>query len=330
MNPEINPSSIPYDIILRSKYKDLDPAEEAFLTEWRTNPLNESIFKEVMEIMYTESQLKIYNSLHPEASWKELERKIDLFEQEGYKPIKPIANSGRYWLYASAAASLAFLLLFTFLYKKEMILVSAKSSYKSIKFSNGIYVRLKGESRLKYQEGIWMAPTHFELLDGDALFKIMHKADRVVEVNFGKEKVRDLGTEFEIIRSFTTMEILVRTGKVLFLSEKLNEPERTLSKGDDFVFNEISRGATWMVHKDSLPESQITSFRFYNQRMGEVAEKMERAIGIKIRFENTGLMERRITASFTNMDPDKIMEQIGLTLNLKLNKEKDTYFLSAQ
>lgn len=165
-------------------------------------------------------------------------------------------------------------------------------------------------------------------LDGLAYFDVSRVADEDFIVETARGTVRVLGTRF-VIRDYKDaserFEVAVDDGSVETRS------------GSDAV--RLTSRQFSVLSKDGLQSGSIENpdvhFGWRHDRLvfddaglREITLTLERWYGMEIEIDDV-LSDRRLTASFTGDALDDVMDVIAMTLNARLEREGDTFRLTA-
>lgn len=202
--------------------------------------------------------------------------------------------------------------------------LSAKSAYftdageqRSISLPDGSTVELNTRSRLKVRY------THderaVELLEGQALFDVVHEPTRPFFVRSGEVAVRAVGTQFDVYRKKSDTVVTVVEGKVAitygapnaFAMTSHDSVERQpltapvyLSAGEQVAVN-ARAAASAPVRVNTATETAWTQRQLVlkSALLGEVAEQFNRYSSRKMIVQDTAADELRLSGVFST-NPD--------------------------
>jgi transmembrane sensor len=186
----------------------------------------------------------------------------------------------RRWRWGSLAASLALAIVvgvqvmpaFNTTYRVETVVGESRS----VSLDDGSEVQLNGGTRLVLDRS---EPRLVEIAHGEARFTVRHDDAEPFTVVAGEQRLVDLGTVFNVVRTDREVRVGVAEGAVRF-----EGPARTvdLNAGDTLVAD--NNGA---IDVSRRPVASIGSWAdgrlVYDQApLGQVAEDLSRSIGIPI------------------------------------------------
>jgi len=328
MNSNEYTQYIPYDLIIQVGTGEISEGDRGILNSWiEHNPKNREVFNEILEIHSLTGSLDIYQKLDSEKSWKNLEIKMD--ENLSGKKIRKaqsIIKNLNPWVLTLAASLVLFIFFSLAFFHFEELKTNTQGSLTKT-FEDGTRITLKGNSAIRFRRPFWGSPRSIEMKYGDILYSVHHDNQKPFLVILGNEKVEDLGTQFQIKKDKNSEKIEVFSGKIAFYAPNFISPEVLLA-GENLVFNSDLGKVESFIKRDSMPGEESKSFRFLNSRLGEVALEIEKAYHVQIQFERPEIQVRKLTGSYTNSSPDSLLNQIGLTLNLKISKTQTGFLLS--
>ena len=169
-------------------------------------------------------------------------------------------------------------------------------------------------------------------LSGEAYFKVKPITDCPFQVSTPLSRIRVVGTEFNV-RAYgaeSSEKVTVLSGKVFveglreqenitfYLREEegciIQQSDSTLKKQEKISYNDISWKTDQLV--------------FDNTPLNEVIRELEKMNHISVRLSDNELQDIPLSATYTDMETEDILEIIGITLNLKIRKENDTIWIS--
>lgn len=264
--------------------------------------------------------------------------KINYPEPEGNRPGKSHKGIRRLILIcAIAAVVLTFLGAGIFFYSSGSIFKTAKNTVleltttpsrekSKINLTDGTVVTLNSETTLKYPPS-FSGPTREVFLSGEAFFEVAKDHEHPFIVHAGKMSIKVLGTAFNVKsykNDITSETTLIRGAIEVTLSDRPSD-KIILKPNDKFVLKtNIEKKATAAKRqaiethdnlKSSYKLSNVTYFKsndttvvetswvnnkllFKDEDFGELANKMERWYGVKIKFKTEAVKDYRFTGIF--------------------------------
>ncbi len=202
---------------------------------------------------------------------------------------------------------------------------------------DGTHVWLNSGTTLRYASNFGAQSRHVEL-EGEAFFKVAH-SNNPFKVKVKNNEVEVLGTSFaaeaypdENFSRITLVEGTVQINdqngqnlKQLKPNQQIHIPDNTKEK--------ISTRKVSTLFYESWINGQI---KFDEERLDDVARRMERWYNVEIRFAGKKAGELRFTGTILKNKPiDQSMQAIGMLLPIKVEHErnlatKDVIIISKQ
>jgi ferric-dicitrate binding protein FerR (iron transport regulator) len=199
---------------------------------------------------------------------------------------------------------------------------------QTVVLPDGTHVRLNTGSRLLYPSDMNEREKRQVTLTGEAFFEVAKNPDKPFLIDAGEAEVKVLGTVFNVKTTSRKNEIVVavQEGKVLF---KGKEKDR----GVILTANQVG---TWKekdgVTKVDQPAQNYFSWfehflEFDNVPLPRVVEQLEIIFDTDIELLNPDLNDKHFTAYMRGASVDEVMNQLALSLELKLEKIDGKYLL---
>lgn len=221
--------------------------------------------------------------------------------------------------------------------KKEEIKEFATNQYDlsnpEIKLPDGSMVKLNHGSSLTYPEE-FSGKTREVTLTGEAFFNVTRNPEKPFIIKTNGASIKVLGTSFNVYAypESSTVEVIVKTGKVELheqvVSEKVEGEKILLLPGEKGTFNKQSR----TIAKESAFNQNNLSWvtheiEFKYTRLADVFQTLKRAYNLQITVEKDVDLNQELNATFSQQQPDYIMEVIAMTQNLNLKKAGSNQYI---
>ncbi len=188
--------------------------------------------------------------------------------------------------------------------------------------SDGSTVYLSSNSRLVYPHRFAKGSREVHL-DGDAYFEVTTIKNTSFSVNTDIVSIKVLGTSFSVNTIEKPMPSLsVNTGLVEVTHNKTSESVN------------VSAGETVLIYPDNLTKvftGDAEQFVKYSQRVHFKDETLFNVLSViskgsqEVVYDiSPDIAHRLVTATFSNNQPDSVVNLICLALNLKYKREGDT------
>lgn len=244
------------------------------------------------------------------------------------------------WMRVAAVLLLALLLTFFFVDFREnathteeitevmMREVVAKRAHQAqVTFSDGSYVILNSDSRIRFPER-FDANVREVYLEGEAYFEVTQTSGVEFIVQTNDTRVKVLGTKFNVKDrpEDETAEVVVSEGKVSvqsIISDLENETEEVI----------LTRGQISTVNRGQAPSSPRTidlnnymtwlrgDFVFQKEPLSRVFEELERRFDVDIVVEDTTLLSTFFTGEFRNEPLDEILKLASQSLEFSYERD---------
>ncbi len=165
-------------------------------------------------------------------------------------------------------------------------------------------------------------------LEGEAFFDLANDPERPFEVHAGGLVIHDIGTAFNVYAPLghDSVKVMVTEGEVIVISG--SSKSVTLRKGDEAVYLKSRDEFILSAIADTNALSYKTRiFVFDNATLGNLVSKVSDVYGVSIQLDGD-ISECRITATFRDEEPEKILEVVAETLNLKVASVESGFVLS--
>jgi ferric-dicitrate binding protein FerR (iron transport regulator) len=191
----------------------------------------------------------------------------------------------------------------------DLLVTISDTAINDIILADGTHVWLNSGAELSYPQNI---KTNREVqLKGEAYFEVAHDSLHPFVVNTGNARIKVLGTKFNIHSSNldSVDNVVVSEGKVSYGTQKGSV---VLFFGDKGVFNKNTGEVIKFTNTDPNYLSWKTKvFVFNDIPLNKVLNDLANVYSLKYEFENPQVSERKLTARFTKLSVNQIMEVIA-------------------
>ena len=193
---------------------------------------------------------------------------------------------------------------------------------------DGTHIRLNAGSQLRYPSDMNKQKKRQVRLIGEAFFEVARNPEKPFIIDAGEAEVRVLGTVFNVktMCGKNAVVVAVQEGKVSFKGKKQGE-------GVILIANEVGiLGPNEKVKKAGQPAQNYFSWfehflEFENVPLPQVVEQLEVIFDTDIELSGSDLNNKYFTAYMKRSTVDEAMNQLALSLELKLKKIDGKYFL---
>ncbi len=247
----------------------------------------------------------------------------------------PFARPGWRW---AVAASLAIALLLS-----TRLLMLADPHYRTDLAETRMITLPDGSSvTLGARSSITIAYKASErrviLSDGEALFDVIHNAQRPFVVDTGTTLVRDLGTKFDINRSGSSVRVGVIEGRVQVSHTSGADRAPVIVGGGQGVqiVQSVTQGAAGSPSPQPgkllvTPQQGVGAWRdgrlvFDNVRLTDLVSDLNRYYAPGVTLDSASVGELRVTASFKMSEIPAFMGALDATLPVRTERASDGAF----
>lgn len=243
------------------------------------------------------------------------------------------------WKYASIAASIALLIVSSFLYKiyteprslAYMEVATMVGSKTRVLLPDSTIVWLNGNSYIRYPEVFDQNTRQIELI-GEAFFDVTENKEKPFIVNLEGMHVQVLGTEFNILADVNSgvIETTLIEGSVALFNEQNSSStaDRILVPGQQALFDKQSGSIEVRPVRTSSYTSWVTGDFFFEKiTFGEILGVLERSFNVKFHLKNEAIKAVFLTAQFTHKESlEEILSILQISMQYTFEiKGRDVY-----
>ena len=162
---------------------------------------------------------------------------------------------------------------------------------------------------------------------GDAWFDVLHDESKPFTVRAGDATIVDVGTKFTV-RSDAPDGVAVSVTEGAVSLRAVNTPVQqsvVLQAGDNGL---VKSGGQVVTRRGGASPDDIAWLRgslvFREAPVEEVKASMRRWYGLEVRFADSSLASRHITATFNGESPERVLEVLELVLGADIERRGDT------
>lgn len=203
--------------------------------------------------------------------------------------------------------------------------VNSQESSLVTTLADGSIVYLGKDGKLEYPEE-FLSDTRNVNLKGDAFFEVAKNRKKPFIITTPDVTIEVLGTSFSITKSDKFPFMLnVRSGKVKVVDRKTNEVVY-VEKGESVSLS--SGHLTSFVSKENPMKAFVKEFRFKDQSLKVIVGVLN-SLSADDKIELEGDIDsRKLTVAFSGEQIDQMAKLIGIALDLNIDKNNNTIYLS--
>jgi len=221
-------------------------------------------------------------------------------------------------------------LLYTFFLKPGSVELVASNEIKTETLTDGSIITLNRNSIILYPEKFKKDIREVEL-SGDAYFDVEHNKNQPFVIKSQSAVIEVLGTSFYVDshENNHTIEVVVSSGGVALKSGNV----------DQIILKAGERGTLYKnsgkLVKDKNRDINYNSWKtkkliFDDSKLIEVVDKLNQVYNMKTEIINPEIYDCRITVTFDNMPLVAILNILGETLDIIIEKRDDGYYISGE
>lgn len=310
--------------------------EENWLKGWKdSSTANIRTFEEVKQVWLASYQRDDTAAIH---AFHRLEKKMQVNKkQETYIDTaakSPVSKTMRFALIASLA--LIFIISGIFYkayYPSEPVVIkefTVSGQKKEIRLADGTKILLAPQSELFYPKD-FAAEKRVVELQGEAYFEVSKNPHQPFIVRTATLDVQVLGTHFNVnsYKKNTTTSVSLMEGKVKVLMAGDEGDEYLLAPGQELSLNKLNH----QVYQHEFDQESTTGWMtntllIKNEKLGQVAEKINQLYGVKLIFADQATADTRLYARFKNESLMNVLETISATGNIAYRIERNKVYLT--
>jgi len=167
----------------------------------------------------------------------------------------------------------------------------------TLRLPDGSMITLDADSELMYQVGYGRRQA--TLMHGEALFSVIHEANRPFEVTAGAGHIVDRGTVFDVEARHDELRVSVLEGRVVLISASARA---ALAAGEGSGLDSEGHFTEVLKIDESVGEWREGRRVFRDMPLGRVLEYLERSQGVNFDLTTSSLAQLRVSGVFRMAD----------------------------
>jgi len=229
---------------------------------------------------------------------------------------------------------------------------TAKSEQRAFELEDGTVIHLNIDSRVAVQ--FTRQSRQVRLLEGEALFKVHHDANRPFSVSTSDAVIQDIGTEFNVYSRADATVIAVLEGRVNVTPQERGAYPAPAAKSDALLASaalapmsttasrtlsvnqeaQVTHSGSITVHTLSDASDAVAwqqrRLVFRQQTLQHIIEEFNRYSQRKIRLEGATVMHHRFTGVFDADDPESLVQVLARESDLAVEKSEDGFVIRSR
>jgi transmembrane sensor len=309
-------------------------ALEGWLNDSQDNKL---YYEDTKKLFSNIESFKVEHKVDSAKAWEKLnariaERETDDDENE----TKVISLFSRANVLRAAASILLLAVLGGLMYRvmhdvpMQPVMLAATKTIVEQKLPDGSKVVMNKNSEITYvvnKENIREVK-----LKGEAFFEVVHNEEAPFEIVIEDIIIKDIGTAFNVkaLPGSNTVEVLVESGEVQFFTS--SNKGVSLVKGEKALYDKTTKQFTKSIPDpvENTISYKSKIFHFTESSLREVLNQVNDVYGSNIHLDNEKLGNCRLSVVFNNEDVDVLVSIIAETLDLEVERSRDTVILKGK
>ena len=239
--------------------------------------------------------------------------------------MAPVHRSHRKWAWPAAGTAAAALLVGTIAMRLPVLgpqlyeVATQAGERRALTLKGGTSIHLNGASTLLLDH---RNPRFAELKRGEALFTVRHDAARPFAVKVGNDRLVDVGTQFDVVRTANEMRVAVAEGAIVFDPDG---QKLALNQGD------MLRVSANVALRSKVAPDQVGAWRdgrfvYAGEPLSRVAEDLSRYAGARVEV-SPDLAAQPFRGVISIADPSKL-DELGPLFRARVQRTRGGWLIS--
>lgn len=316
---------IDYDLAAKYLAGECSPIEAEHFDAWiNASDANREAFESVRAIWQVEPTDSA-PLIDTDAAWHSVQAKLDI-------NANGTPSNGGFKFYRIAAAVVLLIGIASGLWwtsSNDKKVLKTDDQIATLVLKDGTVVTLSPNSRFEYPES-FDGETRFVSLVGQAFFEVAKDKDHPFIVDTEGGSIRVVGTAFEVNTRDEIMALMVEVaeGIVEVSNDKIGTSAR-VSAGERCDINRSKGEIEVSDMVDAAPFYwKDKTIKFRRTELKHVVQTLHDLLKLDIALSSTAIEGCELTVTFSDENPETILEIIAMTLGLELTQENGAYLLS--
>jgi transmembrane sensor len=193
--------------------------------------------------------------------------------------------------------------------------------HRTINLADGSSVSLNGSSHIRLSG---LRTQESELISGEALFRIRHRADQPFVLKVGDDRVQDLGTTFNLTRDNDQVRVEVAEGAIRY---RRGDSALQLRAGQTL---DVDPGGDALVgHKTPLAIGAWNTGQlvYEDAPVADVAKDLGRNLGVSVSVAPQLALQQFTGSINLKGRPDKVIADFSSTIPARARKTQDGWLI---
>ena len=249
----------------------------------------------------------------------------DLLPARSAPAPMPVRRTNRKWAWPAVGAAAAALLVGVISVRTPVAgpqlyeVATRAGERRAVMLAGGTSILLNGGSAIALDR---KDPRFAELRRGEALFTVKHDAAHPFAVQVGKDRLIDVGTRFDVVRTQGEMRVAVAEGAVIYDPDG---QKLALNQGD------MLRVSANVALRSKVAPDQVGGWRdgrfvYAGEPLSRVAEDLSRFAGARVEV-SPDLAGQPFRGVISVADPSKL-DELGPLFRARVQRTRDGWLIS--
>ncbi|MFC2137209.1 FecR family protein [Bacteroidota bacterium] len=308
------------DIYLLAKYfnKECNDEETQVVDNWLTaSSENKKMFDGYKEIWEKSKSIPEMFQPNAEATWINVKSRIsaDKFSKVNKRFIYQLTKIAAVFLLLIGSG-----IIIRNYYFNQNIVVATTIDQREIKLPDGTIVTLNRNSNIEYPRK-FAKNNRMIAFNGEGFFEVVKDSKRQFIIQTENTTTTVLGTQFNLEAYHENEKVIINVteGKVMFSLKKDKNMNVILTKGEEGIYDPIHHKIKEQnTENNNFLSWKTKQYKFNESTLIEILELISKDYSIAYKFENKSLENERLTATFSNLTIEEIIETIEIALNIDI------------
>jgi transmembrane sensor len=257
-----------------------------------------------------------------DAAWKKMKGRINTKQAKRFQ-LNPLIRNIAASLIIVGIGSL---LLVKIKQNQNKIAVATQNHTTKEKLPDGSQISLNKESSIEYDFS--KNEKRIIKLKGEAFFEVVHDEKKPFIIEVEDLKITDIGTSFLVSENDKQNEVTVSVEEGIVLVEQNNSKIELRAGEQATYYAETGKIDKLKINNKIRPSYASKILKFNRTTLNDAIENINSMYGTNIILSTKQIQNCEITASFTDENPDIILQVICETLHLDMKKNNNQIILS--
>ncbi len=257
-----------------------------------------------------------------DAAWIKMKGRINTKQEKRFQ-LNPLIRNIAASLIIVGIGSI---LLVKIKQSQNKIDVATQNQTTKEKLPDGSQISLNKESSIEYDFS--KNEKRIIKLKGEAFFEVVHDEKKPFIVEVEDLKITDIGTSFLVSENDKQNEVTVSVEEGIVLLEQNNSKIELRAGEQATYYAETGKIDKLKINNKIRPSYASKILKFNRTTLNDAIENINSMYGTNIILSTKQIQNCEITASFTDENPDIILQVICETLHLDMKKNNNQIILS--